>query len=60
MHSNLSHLSYRPAFDGLRAIAIGLVMIFHARTPWLPGGNLGVDIFFVLSGYLVTHILLSE
>jgi hypothetical protein len=44
-------LEYVPALDGLRALAIALVMLFHAEVPFLPGANLGVDIFFVLSGY---------
>ncbi|WP_146180671.1 acyltransferase [Pseudomonas sp. HMWF032] len=46
--------------DGLRAVAIGLVMLFHAGVPLLPGANLGVDIFFVLSGYLIGRLLLAE
>jgi peptidoglycan/LPS O-acetylase OafA/YrhL len=53
-------MSYNPALDGLRAVAIILVMLFHARTPGFSGGFLGVDVFFVLSGYLITTILLTE
>jgi peptidoglycan/LPS O-acetylase OafA/YrhL len=49
-----------PAFDGLRALAVGLVILHHARVPWLDGGALGVDIFFVLSGYLITSLLMQE
>lgn len=53
-------MPYSPALDGLRAIAILLVLLFHGRMPGLPGANVGVDVFFVLSGYLITRILLAE
>lgn len=53
-------MRYNPALDGIRAIAIALVLARHARVPELNGGYLGVDVFFVLSGYLITTILLSE
>ena len=48
------------ALDGLRAVAVVAVLIFHANSDWLPGGFLGVDVFFVLSGYLITSLLLEE
>lgn len=52
------HNSYRPDIDGLRAVAVLSVVIFHAFPTWLPGGLVGVDIFFVISGYLISgHIL---
>ena len=50
---------YRPEIDGLRAIAVGLVVLFHAGLG-VPGGYIGVDVFFVISGYLITGILLRE
>lgn len=51
---------YRPDIDGLRAIAVGSVLIFHAFPALLPGGFVGVDIFFVISGYLITGLILSD
>ena len=51
---------YRPDIDGLRAIAVSAVVLFHAFPTLVPGGYVGVDVFFVISGYLITGILLSE
>ncbi|MGW8394446.1 acyltransferase family protein [Pseudoduganella sp. HUAS MS19] len=51
---------YRPDIDGLRAVAVLAVIIFHLRAEWLPGGFVGVDIFFVISGYLITRYILQE
>jgi peptidoglycan/LPS O-acetylase OafA/YrhL len=51
---------YRPEIDGLRAVAVISVLIFHLNRQWLPGGFVGVDVFFVISGYLITSILYHE
>jgi peptidoglycan/LPS O-acetylase OafA/YrhL len=53
-------LTYRPDIDGLRAIAITAVVAYHAGLPWIRGGFVGVDIFFVISGYLIGYIIYSE
>lgn len=51
---------YRPEIDGLRAFAVLPVVLFHFGYDWIPGGFLGVDVFFVISGYLITQILARE
>src|SRR4051794_14979787 len=53
-------LAYRPDVDGLRAIAVLSVLLYHLGVPPIGGGFVGVDIFFVISGYLITGIILSE
>ena len=53
-------LKYNPAIDGLRTIAILPVIIFHLNNNWLPGGFLGVDVFFVISGFLISSIIVRE
>lgn len=51
---NTGTIGYRPDIDGLRAVAVLSVVIFHFSKEWMPGGFVGVDIFFVISGYLIT------
>ena len=58
--AGLSRVPYLPGLDGLRAIAVIGVMIYHAHHDWLPGGFLGVEVFFVISGYLITLLLMGE
>src|SRR5918997_4855225 len=53
-------LPYLPGLDGLRALAVIAVLLYHAGLPWIPGGFLGVEVFFVISGYLITSLLLAE
>jgi peptidoglycan/LPS O-acetylase OafA/YrhL len=53
-------MGYLPGLDGLRAIAIIGVLLYHADLDWMPGGFLGVDVFFVLSGFLITSLVLEE
>ena len=56
----MSRLRYNPSLDGLRALAITLVVLLHAGAPFAQAGYVGVDVFFVLSGYLITSILKEE
>lgn len=53
-------LPYRPDIDGLRALSIIVVVFYHAGVPYFGGGFVGVDVFFVISGYLITSIILTE
>jgi peptidoglycan/LPS O-acetylase OafA/YrhL len=58
--SAAARIPYRPALDGIRALAVAAVLAYHAGMPWARGGFLGVDAFFVLSGFLITSLLLAE
>src|SRR3954470_14321586 len=53
-------LPYRPGIDGVRALAVTAVVLYHADVRWLPAGFLGVDVFFVISGYLICSLLVAE
>ena len=53
-------MKYRADIDGLRSIAVIPVILFHLGFNWISGGYLGVDVFFVISGYLITTILLKD
>ncbi len=58
--AQISRVPYLPGLDGMRAVAVVAVMIYHANASWLHGGFLGVEVFFVISGYLITLLLIAE
>jgi peptidoglycan/LPS O-acetylase OafA/YrhL len=58
--THLSHPKYRPDIDGLRAVAVLAVVAFHAFPSWIRGGFIGVDVFFVISGYLISTIIFEN
>ena len=57
---SFGEMGYLPGLDGLRAVAIIGVLLYHAGIDWMPGGFLGVDVFFVISGFLITSLILEE
>jgi len=59
-HQASSSFTYRPAIDGLRTVSVAAVFAYHLNFNWATGGFLGVDVFFVLSGYLITSLMLNE
>ena len=60
MSGNRKDSRYLPGIDGLRALSVAAVLAFHADLTWIPGGFLGVEVFFVISGYLITALLMAE
>lgn len=59
-HDSVAHLKYRPDIDGLRAVAVLPVILFHLDIGWFTGGYVGVDVFFVISGYLIAGLISNE
>ena len=59
-NARISRVPYLPGLDGMRALAVVAVMVYHANSSWLPGGFLGVEMFFVISGYLITLLIIAE
>ena len=58
--SEETRMGYQPALDGLRALSVIAVILYHAGVHWIPGGFIGVEVFFVVSGFLITSLLIDE
>ena len=58
--SEETRMGYQPALDGLRALSVIAVMLYHAGIYWIPGGFIGVEVFFVVSGFLITSLMIDE
>ena len=57
---NQTRSNYSPSIDGLRTLAVAAVLLYHLGVKWIPGGFLGVDLFFVISGYVITRLILDS
>jgi peptidoglycan/LPS O-acetylase OafA/YrhL len=57
---SVTPMGYQPSLDGLRALSVGVVLLYHAGFSWMHGGFFGVEVFFVVSGFLITSLLLDE
>ena len=57
---NQTRSNYIPSIDGLRTLAVAAVLLYHLGVKWIPGGFLGVDLFFVISGYVITRLILDS
>ena len=58
--SEKTRMGYQPALDGLRALSVIAVILYHAGIHWIPGGFIGVEVFFVVSGFLITSLMIDE
>lgn len=58
--SEETRMGYQPALDGLRALSVIAVILYHAGIQWIPGGFIGVEVFFVVSGFLITSLMIDE
>ena len=58
--SEETRMGYQPALDGLRALSVIAVILYHAGVQWIPGGFIGVEVFFVVSGFLITSLMIDE
>ena len=58
--SEETRMGYQPALDGLRALSVIAVILYHAGIHWIPGGFIGVEVFFVVSGFLITSLMIDE
>ncbi len=58
--TTFASMGYQPSLDGLRALSVGVVLLYHAGFSWMRGGFFGVEVFFVVSGFLITSLLLDE
>ena len=59
-HRASSKGGFRPDVEGLRAVAVVAVLLYHASVPFAPGGYVGVDVFFVISGFLITGLIVAD